>query len=140
MTFTFAMRATSPRLPSRRRQVARIGQRERLNRKGALPAKAEGLATRDKKSERRCGCEQLADRAGRRKNLLEVVENEQNAMPIGEVGDGFQWINPARRRGAQHARDRRESKCWVPGSGEVDESHRVEALVGFAQASCRRGR
>ena len=90
--------------------MASIRQRERLDREGSLPAKAEGLATRDKKGERRCGCEQLADWARGRKNLLEVVENEQNASTIHELRHGSQRIARARPRGPQYARDRRENK------------------------------
>ena len=89
-----------------RRQMASIRQRERLDREGSFPAKAEALATRDKKGERRCGCEQLADLAGGRKNVLEVVDNEQNATTIQELRHGPQRIARSRSRGPQCACDR----------------------------------
>src|SRR5688500_13767228 len=120
--------------------MAGIRQRERLDREGSLPAKAEGLPTPNKKGERRSGYEQLADGARSLKNLLEVVENEQDSSAIDEVGDGSQRIARARPRGPRHARDRRENKCRVAGSGEVDESHRVEAFARLAEVSSGGGR
>ena len=61
--------------------MASIRQREWLDREGSLPAKAEALATRDKKGERRCGCEQLADLAGGRKNCSKLSTTSRTRRP-----------------------------------------------------------
>ena len=86
----------------RRRQMASIRQREGLDREGSLPAKAEGLATRDKERQATTARKELVHGERRFNQMLEGVEHDERADPAAHVGvagdDAVRQRGPARRR------------------------------------------
>ena len=110
-----------PREVAALRQMPQVRHGQRRHRALVLAGDAEGRPARHQDRERGAGAEEIGDQGGRRQQVLEVVEDEQETLRT-EVGDQPLAERPlAGIRQVERLGDRRGDQAGVAERGQPDE-------------------